>query len=181
MNILRLIGQRGLLGPDAPVRHAAKRRRLKTVMQELIYRAGRLIRSKRKLVLGLGANDRSGIGLHAAALRVVRRHGLARHLSARRQAHGSQFRRAQRRLRRARRCKIRSAGRISAPLSSRIHCDLPGFWVVSALAEHIQRITSPQIVGGGLAVTDSGKRLGGEVYKQMALRREWQASQARSA
>ena len=31
MNILRLIGQRGLLGPDAPVRHPAKRRRLKTV------------------------------------------------------------------------------------------------------------------------------------------------------
>ena len=37
MNILRLIGQRGLLGPDAPLRHPAKRRRLKTVMQELIY------------------------------------------------------------------------------------------------------------------------------------------------
>lgn len=59
MNILRLIGQRGLLGPDAPVRHAAKRRRLKTVMQELIYRAGRLISTGRKLILGLGANDRS--------------------------------------------------------------------------------------------------------------------------
>ena len=42
MNILRLMGQRGLLGPDAPVRHSAKRRRIKTVMQELIYRAGRL-------------------------------------------------------------------------------------------------------------------------------------------
>jgi hypothetical protein len=41
MNILRLMGQRGLLGPDAPVRHSAKRRRIKTVMQELIYRAGR--------------------------------------------------------------------------------------------------------------------------------------------
>jgi len=27
-------------GPDAPVRHAAKRRRLKTVMQELIYPGG---------------------------------------------------------------------------------------------------------------------------------------------
>ena len=59
MNILRLIGQRGLLGEDAPVRHAAKRRRLKTVIQELIYRAGRLIATGRKLVLGLGANDRS--------------------------------------------------------------------------------------------------------------------------
>ena len=48
----------GLLGPDAPVRHVAKRRRLKTVMQELIYRAGRLIQSGRQLILGLGANDR---------------------------------------------------------------------------------------------------------------------------
>ena len=46
MNILRLIGQRLLLGRDsggAPVRHTAKRRQLKTVMQELTYRAGRLI------------------------------------------------------------------------------------------------------------------------------------------
>ena len=59
MNILRLMGQRGLLGPDAPVRHAAKRRRIKTVMLELIYRAGRLIETGRRLVLGLGANDRA--------------------------------------------------------------------------------------------------------------------------
>ena len=59
MDILRLMGQRGLLGPDAPVRHPAKRRRIKTVMQELIYRAGRLIAHGRKLVLGLGANDRA--------------------------------------------------------------------------------------------------------------------------
>lgn len=59
MNILRLMGQAGLLGPDAPVRHAAKRRRIKTVMQELIYRAGRLIEHGRRVILGLGANDRS--------------------------------------------------------------------------------------------------------------------------
>lgn len=59
MNLLRLMGQRGLLGPDAPVRHPAKRRRLKTVMQELVYRAGRLIQHGRQLLLGLGANDRS--------------------------------------------------------------------------------------------------------------------------
>jgi hypothetical protein len=68
MNILRLIGQRGLLGPDAPVRHEAKRRRIKTVMQELIYRAGRLIEHGRQLVLGLGANDRAAtvfMRLHA--------------------------------------------------------------------------------------------------------------------
>jgi len=68
MNILRLIGQRGLLGPDAPVRHNAKRRRIKTVMQELIYRAGRLIETGRRVILGLGANDRAAqafIRLHA--------------------------------------------------------------------------------------------------------------------
>ena len=59
MDILRLMGQRGLLGPDAPVRHSAKRRRLKTVMQELIYRAGRIIAHGRRLILGLGANDRA--------------------------------------------------------------------------------------------------------------------------
>jgi hypothetical protein len=59
MNILRLMGQGALLGPDAPVRHSAKRRRIKTVMQELIYRAGRLIRRGRQLILGLGANDRA--------------------------------------------------------------------------------------------------------------------------
>ena len=59
MNILRLMGQRGLLGADAPVRHPAKRRRIKTVMQELIYRAGRLIQTGRRVVLGLGANDRA--------------------------------------------------------------------------------------------------------------------------
>jgi len=59
MNILRLMGQAGLHGPDAPVRHAAKRRRLKTVMQELVYRAGRLIEHGRQLILGLGANDRT--------------------------------------------------------------------------------------------------------------------------
>jgi hypothetical protein len=59
MNILRLIGQRGLLGPDAPVRHSAKRRRIKTVMQELIYRAGRLIKHAGRTALGLGANDRA--------------------------------------------------------------------------------------------------------------------------
>jgi hypothetical protein len=56
MNILRLMGQRGLHGPDAPVRHSAKRRRIKTVMQELIYRAGRLIATGRRVILGLGAH-----------------------------------------------------------------------------------------------------------------------------
>lgn len=50
-NILRLIGQIGLLGEWAPVRHPAKRRRLKTVMQELMYLAARVLRTGHRLVL----------------------------------------------------------------------------------------------------------------------------------
>ena len=50
-NILRLIGQIGLLGEFSPVRHPAKRRRLKTVMQELMYVAARLIHSGRRVRL----------------------------------------------------------------------------------------------------------------------------------
>lgn len=50
-NILRWIGLEGLVGPDAPVRHAAKRRRLKTVMQELVYVAARIVESGRQLAL----------------------------------------------------------------------------------------------------------------------------------
>jgi hypothetical protein len=68
MNILRLMGQAGLHGPDAPVRHEAKRRRLKTVMQELVYRAGRIINRGRQLIVGLGARDR-------AAKAFMRAHG----------------------------------------------------------------------------------------------------------
>jgi hypothetical protein len=55
-NILRWMGQRALLGPDAPVRHSAKRRRLRTVMQELMYMACRLISSGRQLSLRFGRN-----------------------------------------------------------------------------------------------------------------------------
>ena len=50
-NILRWIGQTGLLGPDAPPRAPAKRRRLRTVMQELMYVAARLIATGRRLKL----------------------------------------------------------------------------------------------------------------------------------
>ncbi len=42
LNILRLIGQNALLSKDAPMRHSAKRRRIKTVMQELMFKAGRI-------------------------------------------------------------------------------------------------------------------------------------------
>ena len=50
-NILRCMGQKALLGSDSPVRHTAKRRRLKTVMQELIYQAARLVKSSRQYML----------------------------------------------------------------------------------------------------------------------------------
>ena len=58
MNLLRLIGQNTLNEPDAPVRHAAKRRRIKTVMQELMFKAARMIRHAGRWVLGLGESDR---------------------------------------------------------------------------------------------------------------------------
>ena len=57
MNLLRLIGQHTLHGKDAPVRHKAQRRRIKTVMQEMIYKAGRMLHHAGRWVLGLGAND----------------------------------------------------------------------------------------------------------------------------
>ena len=50
-NLLRWIGQHGLIGPHAPRRHKAKRRRLRTVMQELMYLAARFVRSARQLYL----------------------------------------------------------------------------------------------------------------------------------
>ena len=50
-NILRWIGLVGLLRDDAPVRHPAKRRRLKTVIQELMYVAARVVTSGRRLAL----------------------------------------------------------------------------------------------------------------------------------
>jgi len=53
-NILRLIGQQSLLGKDAPLRHPAKRRRLKTVMQEMMQVAAQLTEHARRVVLNFG-------------------------------------------------------------------------------------------------------------------------------
>ena len=53
-NILRAIGQLGLVSGHTPVRHPAKRRRIKTVMQELMYLAARLVRTGRRLKLVFG-------------------------------------------------------------------------------------------------------------------------------
>ena len=57
MNLLRLIGQHTLNEPDAPVRHQAKRRRIKTVMQEMMFKAARMIRHAGRWILGLGESD----------------------------------------------------------------------------------------------------------------------------
>jgi hypothetical protein len=53
-NILRAIGQATLISPDSPLRHPAKRRRIRTVMQEIIGIAARVIQHARRLTLGLG-------------------------------------------------------------------------------------------------------------------------------
>jgi len=50
-NLLRWIGLISLTGDISPVRHPAKRRRLKTVIQELMYLAARLIETGRRLTL----------------------------------------------------------------------------------------------------------------------------------
>ena len=50
-NTLRAIGQMGLLGQFAPIRHPVKRRRIRTVIQELIYLAARLISTGRRFIL----------------------------------------------------------------------------------------------------------------------------------
>jgi hypothetical protein len=50
-NLLRLIGQNALLGPDAPPRHPAKRRRVKTVIQEVITQAARVVHHARQWFL----------------------------------------------------------------------------------------------------------------------------------
>jgi len=71
MNLLRLIGQNTLHEPDAPVRRAAKRRRIKTVMQEMMFKAARMIKHAGCWILGLGQRD-SGFAVferHYAQLR----------------------------------------------------------------------------------------------------------------
>jgi hypothetical protein len=52
--ILRWLGHNGLLGADAPGRRRAKRRRMRTVMQALIYLAARLSRTGRRRTLAVG-------------------------------------------------------------------------------------------------------------------------------
>ena len=53
-NILRWIGQNGLIKPGTSKRYQAKRRRIKTVMQELMYRAARVCKTARSIQLSFG-------------------------------------------------------------------------------------------------------------------------------
>ncbi len=53
-NCLRLLGQLGLLGDLAPIRHPAKRRRIRTVLQDIMYRAAQVIHKARQWWLDLG-------------------------------------------------------------------------------------------------------------------------------
>jgi len=55
-NLLRWIGLAGLIGERSPVRHKAKRRRLRTVMQELIYLAAKFSERSRQLRLRFSAH-----------------------------------------------------------------------------------------------------------------------------
>jgi len=55
-NLLRMIGQNTLLGPDAPPRHPAKRRRVKTVIQEVILQAARVVHHARQWILSFPEN-----------------------------------------------------------------------------------------------------------------------------
>lgn len=63
-NILRYIGQMSLLGEQSPVRHRAKRRRLKTVIQELMYFAARLVSSGRRLRLRFSCHSGLSYGAY---------------------------------------------------------------------------------------------------------------------
>jgi len=60
-NCLRLMGQFGLTGEVTPIRHPARRRRLRTVLQEIMYRAAKFAAHARRLVLDFGC----GVDIHA--------------------------------------------------------------------------------------------------------------------
>ena len=66
-NGLRLVGQLGLTGDIAPIRHPAKRRRIRTVLQEIMYRAAKFVSHARRLVLDFGR----GVAAHAKVFRHV--------------------------------------------------------------------------------------------------------------
>ncbi len=55
-NLLRLIGQESLREADAPIRKQVSRRRVRSVMQDLVYLACRLVKHARRWILSFGKN-----------------------------------------------------------------------------------------------------------------------------
>ena len=66
-NILRFVGQISLVENRKIFRHEAKRRRIKTVMQEIMYLAARLITTGRRLKLKFSRH----MSAHAEAFRTA--------------------------------------------------------------------------------------------------------------
>ena len=64
-NILRWIGQNGLPGLKSPKRSKAQRRRIRTVMQELMYVAARIIKTTRTIKISFGRSCRSLLAFDA--------------------------------------------------------------------------------------------------------------------
>ena len=63
----RLLGQLGLTGEITPIRHPAKRRRIKTVLQEVMYRAAKFVEHARRMVLDFGR----GVAAHVKVFTTV--------------------------------------------------------------------------------------------------------------
>jgi hypothetical protein len=59
MSLRCRMGQRGLLGSEAPAHYDADRRGVNTVIQQRSYRAARFIEHGPRIIPGLGANDRA--------------------------------------------------------------------------------------------------------------------------
>jgi predicted metal-dependent hydrolase len=57
MNLLLIVGQHTLHESDSPLRKAARRRRIKTVMQEMMFKAARIISHARGWVLGISGSE----------------------------------------------------------------------------------------------------------------------------
>lgn len=66
-NSLRIIGQLGLTGELSPLRHPAKRRRIKTVLQDIMCRAAKVVFHARQCVLDFGR----GVERHVNAFKAV--------------------------------------------------------------------------------------------------------------
>jgi hypothetical protein len=57
MNLMRVNGQITLNEPDWPERHTAQRHRIRTVMQEMMFKAPRMIKHAGRWILGFGKSD----------------------------------------------------------------------------------------------------------------------------